>query len=285
MHNFNISICFKSSFKKNIYKTDISHFESFPRCVFPPLGLPLYLPVLGSKSSGPFSAFSDNGPGILSLTYSFWSLVGLSPKPFAIFLYFALFLPWGQARDSIQGPLVSDQLDSIPNLGLNPWLQAKVHKQPLSARQFITFTTRPGPRWAVLPGWTEFRPMGCREGFSIVFETGWELFHVASEYENCIELSVQHHAASHPKESWLQKICLFHPFSSLFILFYAWFVANLSLGPSLHRERPLLRSCGWSFASLQLPFHSDTLVSVSRCRKSPIMLHRVMFLLLGRMAP
>ena len=154
-----------------------------------------------------------------------------------------------------------------------------------AARQFITFTTRPGPRWAVLPGWTEFRPMGCRDGFSIVFETGWELFHVASEYENCIELSVQHHAASHPKESWLQKICLFHPFSSLFILFYAWFVANLSLGPSLHRERPLLRSCGWSFASLQLPFHSDTLVSVSRCRKSPIMLHRVMFLLLGRMAP
>ena len=144
--------------------------------------------------------------------------------------------------------------------------------------------SRPGPRWAVLPGWTEFRPMGCRDGFSIVFETGWELFHVASEYENCIELSVQH-AASHPKESWLQKICLFHPFSSLFILFYAWFVANLSLGPSLHQERPLLRSCGWSFASLQLPFHSDTLVSVSRCRKSPIMLHRVMFLLLGRMAP
>ena len=57
------------------------------------------------------------------------SLWILSPKPFAVFLYFALFLPWGQARDSIQGPLVSDQLDSIPNLGLNPWLQAKVYKQ------------------------------------------------------------------------------------------------------------------------------------------------------------
>ena len=128
MHNFNI-------------------FESFPRCAFPPLGLrllfsrcvfPLYLPVLGSKSSGPFSAFSDNGPRILSLTYSFCSLVGLSQafgfylqNPLLFFLYFALFLPWGQDRDSIQGPLVSDQLDSIPNLGLNPWLQAKVHKQPL----------------------------------------------------------------------------------------------------------------------------------------------------------
>ena len=79
--NLYVSICFK------IYKSDISHFESFPRCAFPPLGLPLlfsrcvfplYLPVLGSKSSGPFSAFSDNGPRILSLTYSFWSLVGLS---------------------------------------------------------------------------------------------------------------------------------------------------------------------------------------------------------------
>ena len=58
------------------------------------------------------------------------SLWILSPKPFAVFFkYFALFLPWGQARDSIQGPLVSDQLDSIPNLGLNPWLQAKVYKQ------------------------------------------------------------------------------------------------------------------------------------------------------------
>ena len=47
MHNFNISICFKSSFFfffKKIYKTDISHFESFPRCVFPPLGLPLGSP-------------------------------------------------------------------------------------------------------------------------------------------------------------------------------------------------------------------------------------------------
>ena len=77
-----------------------------------------------------------SGPGLLSLTYSFWSLVGLSQafgfylqNPLLFFLYFALFLPWGQARDSIQGPLVSDQLDSIPNLGLNPWFQAKVYKQ------------------------------------------------------------------------------------------------------------------------------------------------------------
>ena len=65
------------------------------------------------------------------------SLWILSPKPFAVFLNFALFLPWGQARDSIQGPLVSDQLDSIPNLGLNPWLQAKVHKQPLLGMFFV----------------------------------------------------------------------------------------------------------------------------------------------------
>ena len=61
------------------------------------------------------------------------SLWILSPKPFAVFLNIALFLPWGQARDSIQGPLVSDQLDSIPNLGLNPWLQAKVYKQRVLA--------------------------------------------------------------------------------------------------------------------------------------------------------
>ena len=253
---------------------------------FPPFGSPVVPPRFGVEVLGPvFRVFRQRPRDSISNIFFLIARWVISKTLCYFFLYFALFLPWGQARDSIQGPLVSDQLDSIPNLGLNPWLQAKVHKQPLSARQFITFTTRPGPRWAVLPGWTEFRPMGCREGFSIVFETGWELFHVASEYENCIELSVQHHAASHPKESWLQKICLFHPFSSLFILFYAWFVANLSLGPSLHRERPLLRSCGWSFASLQLPFHSDTLVSVSRCRKSPIMLHRVMFLLLGRMAP
>ena len=87
-----------------------------------------------------------SGPGILSLTYSFWSLVGLSQafgfylqNPLLFFLNIALFLPWGQARDSIQGPLVSDQLDSIPNLGLNPWLQAKVHKQPLYRRLSAPF--------------------------------------------------------------------------------------------------------------------------------------------------
>ena len=64
------------------------------------------------------------------------------------------------------------------------------------------------------------------------------------------------------------ELCLFHPFS---FFFYARFVANLSLGPSLHRERPLLRSCGWSFASCQPPSHSDThLFSASRCRKCPL---------------
>ena len=192
---------------------------------FPVVFSPLWVsrctsPFWGSKSSGPFSRVFRQRPrdSISNIFFPDRSL-GYLQNPLLFFLYFALFLPWGQARDSIQGPLVSDQLDSIPNLGLNPWLQAKVHKQPLSARQFITFTTRPGPRWAVLPGWTEFRPMGCREGFSIVFETGWELFHVASEYENCIELSVQHHAASHPKEELAAEDM---PFSSLFILVHSF---------------------------------------------------------------
>ena len=85
-----------------------------------------------------------SGPGILSNIFFLitrWvisSLWILSPKPFAVFFkYFALFLPWGQARDSIQGPLVSDQLDSIPNLGLNPWLQAKVYKQRVLYRLVV----------------------------------------------------------------------------------------------------------------------------------------------------
>ena len=88
-----------------------------------------------------------SGPGILSLTYSFWSLVGLS-QAFGFYLQNPLlfilhcFLPWGQARDSIQGPLVSDQLDSIPNLGLNPWLQAKVHKQRVCFSVDISVCTR-----------------------------------------------------------------------------------------------------------------------------------------------
>ena len=42
-------------------------------------------------------------------------------------------LPWGQSRDSSQGLLASDQLDSIPKSGLNPWLQAKVHKERVSS--------------------------------------------------------------------------------------------------------------------------------------------------------
>ena len=139
---------------------------------FPVVLSPLWVsrcrfPVVSSRCTSPFWGRSPRArfPRFPTTAQGFWvisSLWILSPKPFA------LFLPWGQARDSIQGPLVSDQLDSIPNLGLNPWLRLRCISNPYNICKHDQARIAPTPKtWhyfhgtsmglvRICSGWTVF---------------------------------------------------------------------------------------------------------------------------------
>ena len=85
----------------------------------------------------------------------------------------------------------------------------------------------------------------------------WELYRIGGAARRVSESQLPD--LQHPTKNWQQKQIRSYAFFILFILFLCLICCKSQLiGPSLHRERPLLRSCGWSFASCQPPSHSDT---------------------------